>query len=104
MKTSEILIAAKARIDSPEKWCQGTYYRNEDGVACPRDHARSLCSVGALLFVSPSEHESDVVIRCLSDVIDRSVTAWNDAPERTHPEVMAAFDRAIAIALEKEAA
>jgi hypothetical protein len=26
------------------------------------------------------------------------ITTWNDAPERTHAEVLAAFDKAIALA------
>lgn len=102
MTTVEILRAAKALIDTPEKWTQGKYARDAEGHAL--DHSKDgfagavcYCAVGALWAAAGSFDEAAV-----SRVRDAAGThilhPWNDDPERTHPEVMAAFDRAIAAA------
>ena len=86
------LEAARALIDSPEKWAKDTLREYRHGIPC------KWCALGAVIQTlersSPSrEHET---VRALEGVIGTYLVSWNDAPERTHAEVLAAFDRAIA--------
>jgi hypothetical protein len=83
MTTRETLIAARALIDTPDKWTQGTM---RQGV--------QRCMVGALCAASSGSITPTVsalrrIIGCWS------LTAWNDRADRTHAEVLAAFDKAI---------
>lgn len=87
MKTSEILTAARKQIELPENWCQQYFFR---------DNAR--CSDGALVMASlmgdpKSVEQAD---RLLASEMDGDIRTFNDT--RTHAEVLAAFDRAIAAA------
>ena len=109
------LRAARALIDTPEKWTKGAFQRDETGneVVCygtplePQSH----CSTGAIMSAC---HNSDMersikdereVLRYLGRSIERhsepnwpshlALTHWNDHPGRTHAEVMLAFDLAI---------
>ncbi len=87
MSTRDILIAARALIDTPEKWVKETMHQTRNGIDC-------YCTMGALMKAdhkAPSEvFETFRVSNGLN-----SVFRWNDAPERTHAEVLAAFDKAI---------
>jgi hypothetical protein len=109
MKTSDILIAAKARIDSPEKWCKGVSWRTKSGdVTECSEIAYSCCGYGAITAVLSEDNRASMPHIQANTTLELAIggqlfSRWNDAPERTHAEVMAAFDRAIAIALEKEA-
>lgn len=105
MSVVAILQTAKARIDTPEKWRQGwtstasdnpdadcsqTAIEHASAHMAPRDYyVRRRLSGGALLALATA-----VGIEC--DLAE--IWRWNDAPERTHAEVMAAFDKAIALA------
>lgn len=85
--THEILIAARALIDTPKKWVKSAYHREKNGL-------HSYCAAGALISV---EAPGRTAYDCLAEAIGyRCVSDWNDAPERTHAEVLAAFDKAIA--------
>lgn len=85
MTTLEILRAAREHLSNPENWCKGL----GDGSPSPRcvevalmhagDH-RHVAS-GALSLVRPSSYQSNV--------------EWNDDPETTHADVLAALDAAI---------
>ena len=102
MTPADILRAAKARIATPERWTRGTMARDEDGngVASVSDHACAWCSLGAMEAEAGASTRARVyAIRALNRAIDnKPIDDWNDAPGRTHAEVLAAFDRAIAIA------
>jgi hypothetical protein len=98
LKGARDLVAAK--------WIKFTY----------GDGDRGYCAVGAVyaseqtLFWRARNHEEDPLLDCpaeyfLCRVIDPdshpddvSITRWNDAPERTHEEVLEAFDKAIELA------
>jgi hypothetical protein len=88
------LEAARSLIDTPEKWCRGVLrlYAN-DGKAC------AWCMMGAVCHISQGAHFYErypSTVRFLKDAIGcDSVSIWNDAPERTHADILAAFDRAI---------
>jgi hypothetical protein len=103
MTSPDQLRAAKALIDTPEKWTQGHYARDRAGYpAGPRSHlACRFCILGAFIRSAGTE----VPAYGLSDFIpkdtpaDRSVSSYNDHPSTTHADIMALFDRAIAASL-----
>ncbi len=118
MKTSEVLQAAKAKVESG--WTQGTAARNAAGITCNAydDDARSWCALGAIAAVTPpaclANNQTDEIFQLRYQVQDDLVRplnlpsslcfpAWNDAPGRKQEEVVALFDKAIALALIREA-
>jgi hypothetical protein len=86
--TADVLRRARALIDSPEKWIKGAY-----GLRADDPH----CVYGALDVVAHMRPCRGFEL-FREAVGTRHIEAWNDAPERTHAEVMAAFDRAIELA------
>lgn len=97
----EDLKKARALVDTPEKWCKGTGARNAAenpvSVLSPEAVSRSLVGAyGAVCGFGGNEREFNVICALLSVLEDGSpLYLWNDAPERTHAEVMSAFDAAI---------
>jgi hypothetical protein len=101
----EVLMDARGRIQ--QGWCQGADARDADGrrVAPWSPDARSWSVLGALVA---SEGDLDVRAHATGAELGRAVSvlaeavgssslqAWNDEPERTRDEVVAAFDRALA--------
>jgi hypothetical protein len=89
MTPKEVLIAAKALIDTEGKWTKGHYH--EDG---------RHCAMGALYAVG-LEHK--VLIKPAASVLEEAIPTrywqtpegYNDSRKRTHADVMAWFDRAI---------
>ena len=95
MKPSEVLRKAKALIDRPEKWFGPPTHPNGYGRNC------------ALTALDVATNSSLMVWHPLYNVLLRempgsagSIAAWNNS--HTHPEVMDAFDRAIALAEKEE--
>lgn len=83
-ETIATLKAARKLIERPDSWCQGTFLSN-DGRRCA---SGALVDVGASLC--------DTSYTALGFACGNSIVCeWNDAPKRTHAEVLAAFDRAI---------
>lgn len=100
---AEILAAAKAKIDTPEKWTKGVGARDAGGTAVdPQESwAVCFCSLGAVGVATDDITSYEACIGYLRRAIgDNPIIDWNDAPYRTHAEVMAAFDRAIQLAKE----
>lgn len=104
-KTAQVLIDAKELIDTPDKWCQG---RLENST-----HTKH-CAVGALqkvifgrCFVSAPPYDCTGNYRAALLTLDTylqgsiphdwSIVGYND--HRSHADVMALFDGAIAHAL-----
>lgn len=92
----ENLIAAKALIDTPEKWIKGELVSN----GC-------YCSVGAIeqtVPFAPGEcAEYAAIEAALPPEFEDDTSDWNsvvaqfnDDPTTTHADIMALFDRAIA--------
>lgn len=107
MTPKEILIAARAKIEEPERWTQGKFALSPlaNQVKPTSRRAVCWCSLGAIAAVThddPNDVNDDVywilqrAMRLPDGVM--AVAVWNDAPGRTHAEVLAAFDRAIAAA------
>jgi len=91
MKPSEVLLAAKALIDAPSKWCQGVIHQ------APNKYS----PLGAMIIVDqPMAFEASIYFRKVL-APEEEIGTWNDDPVRTHEQVMETFDRAIALAESK---
>lgn len=97
MKTSEILTKAKELISDPENWIKENYHQNKNGKEC-------FCSLGAIArsegvsnFNSSGTKAASILKEVVIDDLqeDQTFAIYND--EHTHEEVMAAFDKAIAL-------
>ena len=98
------LQAARALIDQPEHWTKGALRRDAAGcpVVLPHHTVASRCAFGAILEACSVEEEREVRRHLMASVNSRTpegyysdITNWNDARDRTHAEVLQAFDRAI---------
>lgn len=99
MTPKEILIAARAKIEAPERWIRNAIAISAHGDPVPprSNRARCWCIEGAIRCVAPSDIQVTGAMALFATIVgDTNVPAWNDAPTRTHAEVLAAFDRAIA--------
>lgn len=97
-----------------EQWTKKATALRCDGKILHQGNAPGAvrwCARGRIEFASglPTDGNNPAVgpLRFLDKAIAgdgaRTVTAWNDAPTRTFQEVLAAFDRAIALAEQEEA-
>jgi len=103
--TLTVLSRARELIDDERRWCRRTYSRGWKGLPVPvqSSAAQRFCAVGALLRAG---RELGLPFEDARNALEwqtvRPVQDWNDDPARTHREVIAAFDAAVA-ALEKGA-
>jgi hypothetical protein len=101
-----LLERARKRIEAPERWTQGADARRDDrmAVGAADKGAVCWCAEGSLLSEAGPDMRAPLneSIRIMFEAADcGSVIDFNDAPDRTHAEVLAAFDRAIALARER---
>ena len=110
-----LLTRARKRIETPEAWTQHLTARASDGLAAHYNSASAVawCSVGtmwaerdALKSYNGSHYLARQGFNLLSEAVGHpgsyaSISISNDDPKRTHPEVLGAFDRAIALARER---
>lgn len=105
MSTLHTLRRARALIRDLEHWTQGSFARDinsEECEACDPDACR-WCAIGALQATADTADEYDSALLELAHsgvglattLIADSLVAWNDSHERTHGEVLEAFDQAI---------
>lgn len=78
MKIRELLKDEKS-------WTKGEMSIETEGGTC-------FCLLGAVIHCYP-EQTGDGVSNLLRKVIGESIICWNDAPERTHAEVLALVER-----------
>lgn len=108
MNALDILRAGRALLDDPTHWTQGAFSRFQDGEAALWDmpSAVSFCTMGAIFRVDDrsSLRQDEAAGKYLAagfGVADvDQVLRAND--HNTHAEVLAAWDRAIALAEEQE--
>ncbi len=109
MTPAEILQAARDLLSDPKRWTQGIFARRENGSTCSTfaPEAFSFCSRGALIKVRPDDavfqsyaEAYAFLEKCVPEVYvgTEPVAHWNDHPDTTHAEVLAVFDKAIALA------
>lgn len=104
MTVHTLLVAARAKIDSPDKWTKGNFAADEFGNRAHVDSpsATCWCLDGSLVHAARVHLGSlgearDVVEMALSDDDDTALSIWefNDGKDTTHAEVMAVLDAAI---------
>ncbi len=101
--TLGVLLRARELIGDEQRWCRRTYARGWRGLPVPvqSSAAHRFCAVGALMRAGRELGlPMDDARNALEWQTVRPVQDWNDDPERTHREVIAAFDAAVA-ALER---
>jgi hypothetical protein len=103
-----VLRAAADLIEPEGRWVQGFWATTKRGRAIGYEEANAACwcAVGALMRVSRSA-PLDLwypTRDALERVIDhQSIPGWNDAPDRTQAEVVAALRRAADLAEAEQA-
>lgn len=107
MKPSEILISARGLLANVDSWGKGYYAFNksQDMREVGDSDATCFCMIGALAKAAGSftgvggyEQSEHPEIEYLAKVVGEHVPNYNDHPDRTHAEVIAAFDKAIELA------
>ncbi len=101
-ETAALLRKAKALIDTPEKWCQGTCARDARGKAVLLGSATAVahCSFGAVWALSANTQQAASLLRRVgAEMGYGGEVVLNDSTD--HPTVMRMFDRAIDLAREK---
>jgi len=102
----DVLRKAKALIEE-KGWHQGAY-QGPTGCLCVRGacYAAAGLDLASPEFDSAAAMDAETAQYLLGEQVDvhllGSLAAWNDRPGRTKEEVIAAFDKAIALA-EQEA-
>ena len=86
-------------------WTKGVFARDaaDHAVTAVNGKAVCWCASGAILwmrggdfFVDHDRKSAEALFKIAAGT--RSISTWNDDPARTQAEVIAAFDKAIAIA------
>lgn len=96
----DVLVAARELISVSERWTQGETARDRDGrfVLSDSKDAVCWCGLGALTKAVKASsfwfEARDLLLR----VEPGGIAKFNDAKGRTHAEVVALFDSAIALA------
>lgn len=94
-----LLVAARAKIDTPDKWCKGVLAMDVHG--CPvgekSSKARRWCALGCVQSVAGDDNLDDIAVGFLYRNVGH-ISTFNDDEETTHADVLAMFDLAIALA------
>jgi hypothetical protein len=116
LSTVEVLKIARDKIGVPGAFCKGVYGKDADGhsiggfYADELKNAVTFCAIGAVavaMGVGGGDAGKSEAVRILAKVVanvdDRfdqhsAVAHWNNDPARTQEEVVAGFDKAIALA------
>lgn len=101
MKPSEALRKARELISDPKRWTKGDYARTNTGLGVWHDsrEARCWCAIGALRLVADEYECRSLALSYLKmGTGGVFIDIFNDAPERSHGEVLGAFNNAIALA------
>lgn len=89
---SQVLSEAADLLEKPGAWGQDDY----------NPHDGCFCALGAIRVVGRYKGDDNAPATFLGDCIGEPwVCDWNDDPERTQTEVVAAFRRASALAKEQ---
>lgn len=99
MTVLEILKGARELIATPDKWTQGAGSRDADGVARNFDDPAVTCRCLYIAIGILADHDSQGQLDAFWALGFREqahVVGWNDDKDRTHDEVLARLDAAIA--------
>lgn len=105
MKVSEILRAAKAKIEA-RGWCQGdeaSIFGPPDGPCCAGTAIARVPTMGWPFGGEWPGNASMLALKAAAGIRPTDpIAGWNDAPERTLADVLFAYDLAIAAAEQQE--
>jgi hypothetical protein len=96
------LRGARARISSPTNWCRGAGARDTQGQPCGSFSTNAVCwCVGGAIERECAQDfgfrmEVEALVAKHAGCGARTLHKWNDEKGRTHGEVVAAVDAAIA--------
>ena len=95
-ETRAVLLAAADLIEPEGAWCKIYSARDAKGksVRASSSKACSWCILGSITRAQAASHSSQwgKTIAAVTVVLgNRSIAEWNDAPERTQAEVVAAL-------------
>lgn len=100
LTTVEVLRGAKAVLER-NGLHKGSFFDWEQGDAGTPVAECRMCSIGAINFAGSGDPLTSTDVKAYNIVREllggdvTAVSVWNDAPERTLPEVLAVFDAAI---------
>lgn len=99
MKPSQILHVAGDVLEQPGAWTQGYYARNKKGISTSYVDGDAVCwcAAGMLLKMGGMDgiaEAVDYLCRVAGVIGTGSLADWNDKPERTQEEIIAAFRQA----------
>lgn len=107
-QSARALRQARDLIDIPRCWTKGSYARAASGAETysSSESAVSRCAVGALYAAARAptldrawRYACEYLTATMPEEYNKqSLSAFNDAPTTTHKDIMAWFDRAIALA------
>lgn len=98
MNTHELLIAARKKIERPECWAQDAEALDKyDREVLAYSHKAVKWSAdGALICEDLGADDGYFsAYKLMTDLCGSDLCVWQDAPERTHAEVLKVFDIAI---------
>jgi hypothetical protein len=106
MSVTDNLRAARALIEDPKHWTQDDLALNAAGEpAISYEEAVCFCSMGATGCAAYRHgyanggFDADEFLNKVAQMAGfGTISRFNDAPARTHAEVLAAFDKAIELA------
>lgn len=118
MSTADDLRAALALIDTPTKWLKKSMAKSAGWREVPPESSEAcyFCLLGAIvrateanvsILASPRQQSARNVLRKVvglgsAGTSFRPLSEWNDAPERTHEDIVEAFNMAISYAEEND--
>jgi hypothetical protein len=94
-----VLARARELIADEERWCRRSFARSWLNIPVPVQSvaARRFCAMGAIMHAGRKLGMRVEEARNVFEwQIARPIEQWNDDPVRTHAEVIAAFNSAIA--------
>lgn len=97
MTAPEVLEAAADLLERPGAWTQGAFARDRKGWPQVSHDCRAICfcAVGAIYRVSGYGPATSEAFSHLSSQVRRNnIGEWNDKPNRTQSEVVAALRQA----------
>lgn len=120
MDASETLSRAADLLEKPGAWMQGDFWRLADGVTYEKavdygvvEDAEPVCfcAYGAISYargIIDCNQDDTMAIEpflgaAIGDMTPFALSTWNDAPERTQAEVVAALRQAADLAKANEA-
>ena len=101
---SQVLREARALIDSPEKWLRGSGAWSGDSrcIGCALIHARMGDKTAPAWFTDADNKILLANFATQSGIGEGFIAVFKFNETASHPEVLAAFDRAIALAEKDE--